>query len=138
MAGALGQPRFNLLLLNLFAVIALLLAAVGIYGVMAHAVSQRTHEIGIRLAMGAQAWQVRRMVLKQGLALTAVGAAAGLIAATVLTRLMAALLYEVSPTDPLTFLVLPGVLVGVALLACWLPARRAAALAPMVALRSDP
>jgi putative ABC transport system permease protein len=136
-ADALGQPRFHLLLLNLFAAVALLLAAVGIYGVMAQAVSQRTHEIGIRMALGAQAWQVRRMVLRQGMALAAAGAAAGLGAAGALTRLMRALLFEVSPTDPLTFLLLPALLIGVALLACWLPARRAAALPPMAALRSD-
>jgi putative ABC transport system permease protein len=137
-AEALGQPRFNLLLLNIFAGVALLLATVGIYGVMAQAVSQRTHEIGIRVALGAQAWQVRRMVLKQGLILTAAGALAGLIAAAALTRLMAALLFEISPTDPFTFALFPALLVAVALLACWLPARRAARLPPMTALRSNP
>jgi putative ABC transport system permease protein len=134
---ALGRPRFNAVLLNLFAAVALLLAGVGIYGVMAHAVSRRTHEIGIRLALGARPWQVRRLVVGHGLVLTAAGVGLGLAAAYASTRLLAPLLFEVSATDPATFLVVPGVLVAVALLACYGPAHRATRLDPMLALRAE-
>jgi putative ABC transport system permease protein len=134
---AVGQPRFQLLLLNLFAGLALLLAAVGVYGVMAHAVSRRTQEMGIRLALGAPARRVLGLVVGQGMLLAAAGVALGLAAAFAATRLLRALLYEVSPTDPLTFIALPVVLLAVAALASYLPARRATRIDPMTALRAD-
>jgi predicted permease len=134
---ALGEPRFNLLLLNLFAVLALSLAAVGIYGVMAYVVSRRTQEIGIRLALGARPTDVRRLVVGQGMALVLVGVVLGLGAALVSTRAMQAMLFGVTATDPLTFAAMSAVLVAVALLACYLPARRAMRVDPMVALRAE-
>jgi predicted permease len=136
-ADALGQPRFNLLLLNLFAALALVLAAVGIYGIVAHSVSRRTREIGIRLALGAPAARVLGMVVSRGLALTALGVAIGLAGALLTTRLMAALLFEVSATDPLTFLTLALLLLAVAALASYLPARRATRIHPTMALREE-
>jgi putative ABC transport system permease protein len=134
---AVGQPRFQLLLLNLFAALALLLAAVGVYGVMAHAVSRRTQEMGIRLALGAPAGRVLGLVVGQGMQLAAAGVALGLVAAFAATRLLRALLYEVSPTDPVTFVALPLVLLAVAALASYPPARRATRIDPMTALRAD-
>jgi predicted permease len=134
---ALGEPRFNLALLNVFAAIALLLAAVGIYGVMAHAVSRRGHEIGIRLALGAQIGSVRRMVVAQGMKLGVMGIALGLLAALAATRWLSSMLFEVSPTDPATFATLAITLTAVALVACYLPARRASRTDPMTALRQD-
>jgi putative ABC transport system permease protein len=110
---------------------------VGIYGVMAYAVGRRRHEIGIRLALGAQSSQVLALMLSQGMRTTAAGVAIGLGAALITTRTLQALLFEVSATDPATFGVLTLVLVAVALLACYLPARRAARIDPMVALRQE-
>jgi putative ABC transport system permease protein len=129
--------RFNMQLLSLFAALALLLAAVGIYGLVAFFVSQRTHEIGIRMALGARRIDVLRSVVGQGFKLTLVGTVLGLAGAWALTRLIASLLYAVSPTDPLTFVCVALLLGGVALLACYLPARRAARIDPMVALRYE-
>jgi ABC-type antimicrobial peptide transport system permease subunit len=132
---ALGPPKFYLLLLAVFAALAVVLAAVGIYGVMAYTVQQRTREIGIRMALGAQQGDVVRRVLRRGLVLTALGIAIGTAGSLAMTRSLATLLHEVSPTDPLTFSLVAVVLAAVALLGSWLPARRAAAVDPVIALR---
>jgi len=123
-----------MLLLIIFAATALLLAAVGIYGVMSYAVTRRTHELGIRAALGASRREIVGLVLRQGMTLAAIGGAAGLAAAAVLTRLMAGLLYGVRPADPATLVAVTLLLGGIALLACYIPARRAAAVDPVVAL----
>ena len=136
-AGSMAQERFNTILMTLFAVVAMLLGAVGLYGVMAYSVTQRTREIGIRVALGARRADVLRLVIRQGLRLVALGLALGLMAALALTRLMKRLLFEVSATDPMTFAGVALLLALVALLACWIPARRAANVDPMVALRCE-
>jgi predicted permease len=137
MADSLAQQRFNMLLLALFAALALILAAVGIYGLMAYAVSQRTHEIGVRLAIGAQRRDVLRLVVRDGVKLAFYGIAIGIAAACGLTRLMSSLLFDVKPTDPPTFAAVAALLAIVALAACYIPARRATRVDPMVALRYE-
>jgi putative ABC transport system permease protein len=131
------QPRFNLFLVAVFSVLALLLSAAGIYGVTSYSVSQRTHELGIRIALGAQVRHVLGMILKQGMGVIALGLVLGLGAAFVLLRLMKSLLFEVTETDPLTFVVTTVVLTFVALIACYVPARRATKVDPLEALRYE-
>jgi putative ABC transport system permease protein len=131
---AVARQRFSTILLGIFATLALVLAAVGIYGVMSYSVAQRTREIGIRLALGAQRNDVLKMTMGQGLKLVSVGVGIGLAAAFVLTRVMASLLFGVSATDPITFVTISLVLMGVALVASYLPALRATKVDPMVAL----
>ena len=129
--------RFAASLLVGFGLLALALAAIGIYGVMSFSVSKRIHEIGIRMALGAQNSDVLKLVLGQGLKLTLLGIVLGVLAAIVLTRFMAALLFGVSATDPLSFLAVAVLLLGVAMLACYVPARRALKIDPMSALRCE-
>jgi putative ABC transport system permease protein len=134
---AVARQRFSMLLLGVFAGLALVLAAVGIYGVMSYSVAQRTREIGIRMALGAQRSDVLKMTVGQGLRLVLTGMAIGLAAAFVLTRVMATLLFGVSPTDPFTFVTISIVLVSVAALASYVPALRATRVDPMFALRYE-
>jgi len=134
---SLTQPRFSMLLLGAFGVLALILASIGIYGVISYSVGQRTREIGVRVALGAQRRNVLGLVLGQGARLAAVGIAIGLVAAFGVTRLMASLLFGVAPRDPLTFFGVPLLLMAIALLACYIPARRAMRVDPMVALRHE-
>jgi ABC-type antimicrobial peptide transport system permease subunit len=135
--GTLATRRFSMILLAAFAVLALLLSSVGIYGVVAYLVGQRTHEIGLRMALGASRTDVLRMVLTQGAKLAAIGVVIGLAASLALTQLMARMLYGVSATDPLTFVGVALILTLVALAACCIPARRAMRVDPMVALRYE-
>jgi putative ABC transport system permease protein len=132
---ALWAPRMGALLLAIFGGLALALASIGVYGVMSYSVSQRTRELGIRLALGATIGEVRGMVLRQGLLLTIVGIAVGTASAVVLARLVSDLLYGISAIDPLTFTLIPAALLAVAALAIYIPARRASRVDPVVALR---
>jgi ABC-type antimicrobial peptide transport system permease subunit len=134
---SISRHKFNMWVMTVFGACALLLAAIGIYGLMAYSVEQRTQEIGIRLALGAQAGEIRRMVVTQGMALAVVGLAIGLGAAFGLARLITTFLFGVTERDPLVFAGVPALLAGVALLAVWLPARRASRVDPLVALRYE-
>jgi ABC-type antimicrobial peptide transport system permease subunit len=134
---ALFPARVAATVLGVFGLVALLLSAIGIYGITSYTVAQRTHEIGIRLALGAQLSDVLSLVLRHGLKLTAIGAALGLFGAYLATRAITSVLYGVSPTDPLTFGLVSLVLVGVALVACYVPSRRATKVDPLIALRSE-
>jgi putative ABC transport system permease protein len=134
---ARAPMRFNLILIGIFGAIALTLAAVGLYGVMAYSVTQRSHELGIRIAVGASPRDILRLVLGQGIRMTLLGAAIGLVASFVVTRALSSLLFDVSATDPLTFIAVPVVLACVAMLACYLPARRAMRVDPIIALRYE-
>ena len=134
---SLAERRFTMLLLIIFASTALVLAAVGIYGVMSYAVSRRTHELGVRLALGASRREILRLVVGEGMTLAAIGTAVGLTAALGLTRLMASLLYGVRPADPATLVAVSLLLAGIALLACYIPAWRATKVDPLVALRYE-
>jgi predicted lysophospholipase L1 biosynthesis ABC-type transport system permease subunit len=134
---SVARPRFTMLLLGLFGAVALVLAAIGIYGIISYAVKRRTREIGIRMALGARPADVQRLVVGQGMRMAAIGLALGVVAALAATRLMSRLLYGVSATDPVTFAVIALLLVGIAFVASWVPARRALAMDPTTSLRSD-
>ena len=136
-ASSFAARRFNMTLLSLFAGLALALAGIGIYGVMSNAVTQRTHEIGIRVALGARAIDVLKLVIRNGMTLVIIGVVVGLAGAFALTRLMTALLFGVTPMDALTVGTVSAVLIGVALLACYIPARRATRVDPLIALRYE-
>lgn len=133
---SVAQPRFRTLLLGFFAVIALTLAAIGVYGLLSHGVAQRTNEFGVRIALGASPADVLRLVLRQGAVLAFTGVGIGLMAAVAAVRALQAVLYEISPWDPLAWSVSAGTLLAVALLASWIPARRALRVDPVAALRA--
>ena len=137
LAESVASRRFQMQLFGLFAAVALALAAVGVYGVIAYSVSRRTHEIGIRVALGARPRDVLLMVVRQGMTLALVGVSIGLIAAPWLTSVLKGLLFDLSVTDPPTFTLIAALMLSVAFLACYLPARRATKVDPMTALRQE-
>jgi len=132
-----AERRFQTSLIGLFSLAALMLSAIGIYGLMHYFVAQRTNEIGVRMALGARYGNVLAIVLRQGLTLALIGVAVGIAGALALTHLLRSLLFSITPMDPLTFAAAPAILLVVALSACWIPARRAARIDPMIALRQD-
>ena len=134
---SVARPRFNMYLLGVFALIALMLSMIGIYGLMSYSVSQRTHEIGIRMAMGARAGDVIRMIVGQGMLLAGVGIGMGLVAALALTRVFSSFLFGVASTDPVTFGIVTLLLALVTLVAIYVPARRATRVDPLYALRYE-
>jgi putative ABC transport system permease protein len=137
LANSVSAPRYRTLLLTIFALIALVLASTGIYGVMSYSVTQRTHEIGVRMALGARHFDVLKLVVRQGMSLVFIGVVIGILAAVALTRVLDSVLFEIRPKDPLTFTVVAVVLPVVALLACYIPARRATRVDPLIALRYE-
>jgi putative ABC transport system permease protein len=136
-ARSVADRRFALELLGVFAAVALLLAAIGIYGVMSYSFSQRTREVGIRVALGAQRLHILRMALAEGMRIVVIGLAAGLVGAAIMTRFFRSMLFDVGTSDPITFLSVAAILAGVALFACYIPARRATRVDPLVALRQE-
>ena len=136
-AKAIARPRFDTFLLGIFAIVALILASVGLYGVMNYSTTQRTHEIGIRMALGASRSQIMRLVLGDGMSLTFIGILLGLAGSVALTRVMESFLFGVSPTDAMTFVGVSLLLAAVSLLAAYLPARKATRLDPTIALRCE-
>jgi putative ABC transport system permease protein len=136
-AKAIARPRFDTFLLGIFAIVALILASVGLYGVMNYSTTQRTHEIGIRMALGASRSQIMRLVLGDGMSLTFIGILLGLAGSVALTRVMESFLFDVSPTDAMTFVGVSLLLAAVSLLAAYLPARKATRLDPTIALRCE-
>jgi putative ABC transport system permease protein len=137
LAESIATRRVSMLLIASFAALALVLASIGIYGVIAYTVSQRTQEIGIRMALGASRRNVTGMILRQGAAMALGGVAAGILASFALTRFLSGQLYHVAPIDPVTFTAVPAVLFSIALLACYIPAARAARVDPNIALRRE-
>ena len=136
-AGSIAGRRLNALLISLFAIVAAVLASIGIYGVISYSVVQRTHEIGVRVALGARRMDVLKLVCGHGIGLAALGIATGVGGALVLTRYLSSLIFGVTATDPTTFVTVPLLLFVVAAIACYLPARRATRVDPVVALRAD-
>ena len=137
LAESVAQPRFYMVLLTAFAIVAIALSAIGIYGVIAYLVGQRARELGIRIALGATPTRVVRMVVREGVAMVAVGIGVGIAGALALTRLMGALLFTIKPTDPVTYVTVAALLAVVALMASFVPAQRAANVDPALAMRAD-